>query len=440
MTDMTIGTPWRHLIKYALPLLAANALQLLYNAADTVIAGRFIGPEALAAEGTAGPVMNLVILAVSGMCIGSGVLMSEAYGRKQFAEVRSILGSTITLGLLSALLVAIPGFFLSPLIIRLLGVPSDISAMASSYLAITFLGTPFTFFYNTLAAGLKSVGDTKTPLRFLSFSAILNIVLDCIFIGLLGFGIICSAVTTVVAEAVSAVLALYWTVRHERDIVPTRSDFTLKKERLSRIMAYGAPSALQQAIQPICKVLIQSQVNALGVVSIAAYNAVTKADDFACIPAQGIGSAISTFTAQNRGAGKKDRIKTGFRSGITIAMIYGVIIFSLTYLFRVPLMSLFVTEGNYDVVITGASYLALMAFFYFLPAATNALQGFFRGMGRMKMVAVNTFLQASLRTVFTYLLAPEYGIRGIAVSCAIGWSVMILAMAFEKIRINNTEF
>ena len=131
MTDMTIGTPWRHLIKYALPLLAANALQLLYNAADTVIAGRFIGPEALAAEGTAGPVMNLVILAVSGMCIGSGVLMSEAYGRKQFAEVRSILGSTITLGLLSALLVAIPGFFLSPLIIRLLGVPSDISAMAS---------------------------------------------------------------------------------------------------------------------------------------------------------------------------------------------------------------------------------------------------------------------------------------------------------------------
>ena len=438
MTDMTIGTPWRHLIKYALPLLAANALQLLYNAADTVIAGRFIGPEALAAEGTAGPVMNLVILAVSGMCIGSGVLMSEAYGRKQFAEVRSILGSTITLGLLSALLVAIPGFFLSPLIIRLLGVPSDISAMASSYLAITFLGTPFTFFYNTLAAGLKSVGDTKTPLRFLSFSAILNIVLDCIFIGLLGFGIICSAVTTVVAEAVSAVLALYWTVRHERDIVPTRSDFTLKKERLSRIMAYGAPSALQQAIQPICKVLIQSQVNALGVVSIAAYNAVTKADDFACIPAQGIGSAISTCTAQNRGAGKKDRIKTGFRSGITIAMIYGVIIFSLTYLFRVPLMSLFVTEGNADAIITGASYLALMAFFYFLPAATNALQGFFRGMGRMKMVAFNTFLQASLRTVFTYILAPEYGIRGIAVSCAIGWSVMIFAMVFEKFRLNNT--
>ena len=437
MTDMTTGRPYSHLIKYALPLLAANWLQLLYNAADSVIAGRFIGPEALAAEGTAGPVMNLVILAVSGMCIGSGVLMSEAYGRKNLSEVRSTLGATIMLGLLSALLVAVPGFFLSPLIIRSLDVPSEIADMSSAYLSITFIGTPFTFFYNTLAAGLKSIGDTKTPLKFLSFSAILNIVLDCIFIGLLGFGIICSAVTTVVAEAVSAILALYWTVKHERDICPGRSDFVLKRKKLTRIMAYGAPSALQQAIQPVCKVLIQSQVNALGVVSIAAYNAVTKADDFACIPAQGIGSAISTYTAQNRGAGKKDRIKEGFRSGLILAMIYGALIFSVTFFLRIPIMSLFVTEGNDAVITAGASYLAMMAFFYFLPAATNSYQGFFRGMGRMRMVAFNTFLQASLRTVCTYILAPRFGISGIALSCAAGWSVMLAVMIAEKVKLGN---
>ena len=432
MRDMTTGRAYTHLWKYALPLLLGNWLQLAYNAIDSIIAGRFIGPEALAAEGIAGPVMNLVILGVSGMCIGSGVLMSEAFGAKDLDKLKATLAMTLSLGVISALVISTFGFIFSANITNLLQVPSEIKEITASYLAITFLGTPFTFIYNTLAAGLKSAGDTKSPLKFLAFSAILNALLDVIFIGFLGFGIICSATTTVVAEGVSAILAIYHICFKEKAICPDISSFKFDKQRIKKIFAYGAPSALQQAIQPICKVLIQGRVNMLGVSSIAAYNAATKLDDFACIPEQGIGSAISTYEAQNRGANKKDRLLKGLKSGLLLEAIYGAIILVFTYLFRKPIISMFVTgESAESVIALGTQYLGYMAFFYILPGLTNGMQGFFRGMGKMKLSALNTFIQASIRTVATFILAPIFGISGIAFSCAIGWGVMLIFMIFK---------
>ena len=432
MRDMTTGNPYTHLIKYALPLLLGNWLQLAYNAIDSIIAGRFIGPEALAAEGIAGPVMNLVILGVSGMCIGSSVLMSEAFGAKDFDRFKSTLATTLSLGVISAIIISTLGFSFSSLITTLLKVPSQIKEITTKYLAITFLGTPFTFIYNTLAAGLKSAGDSKTPLKFLAFSAILNALLDIIFIGFLGFGIICSATTTVVAEAVSALLAIYQVVIKEKAICPSKESFRYDKDRLKKIFSYGAPAALQQAIQPICKVLIQGQVNLLGVDSIAAYNAVTKVDAFACIPEQGIGAAISTYTAQNRGAKKKERLFIGLKSGIALELCYGAIIMVVSYLLRKPIISLFVSNTDSGNVVTiGATYLSYMAFFYILPGLTNGLQGFFRGMGKMKLSVVNTFIQASIRTLMSFILTPIYGIKAIAISCAIGWTVMLIFMIIK---------
>lgn len=429
---MTTGKAYTHLYKYALPLLLGNWLQLAYNAIDSIIAGRFIGPEALAAEGIAAPVMNLVILGVSGMCIGSGVLMSEAFGAKELDRFKSTLAMTLSIGVISAFIISTFGFIFSSTIAQWLKVPSDIKEITTNYLAITFLGTPFTFIYNTLAAGLKSAGDTKTPLKFLAFSAILNALLDIIFIGFLGFGIICSATTTVVAEGVSALLAIYHVCFKEKEICPNKSSFKFDKYRIKRIFAYGAPSAIQQAIQPICKVLIQGQVNMLGVSSIAAYNAATKLDDFACIPEQGIGSAISTYEAQNRGANKKERLLSGLKAGLFLEIIYGAIILVFTYLFRKPIISMFVTGQSAESVIElGSKYLGYMAFFYILPGLTNGMQGFFRGMGKIKLSAFNTFIQASLRTISTFILAPRYGISGIAFSCAIGWAVMLIYMMFK---------
>ena len=424
---MTLGNPRTHLWKHALPLLLGNWMQLSYNAIDSIIAGRFIGRDALAAEGIAGPVMNLVILAITGLCIGAGVLMSEAFGAKDHKKLGKLLGNTLVFGSMLCTLVAGLGLLFTPWILRTLAVPGDIFHITVTYLRITFLGAPFTFLYNALATSLKSVGDAKTPLKFLAFSSILNAVLDLIFLGFLGFGILCSAVTTVFAEAVSAFLALWYMARKMPRLLPEKQHWKPDTALLKQILHYGGPTALQQAVQPIGKVLIQSQVNALGVTAIAAFNAVTRMDDFACIPEQSISSAISTYIAQNRGAKKPERIRPGFRAGIGLEIGYWMLIGTVTILLRKPIVSMFVTgEGAQDVIRMGAEYLSFMALFYLWPAMTNGVQGFFRGMGKMYTTMLGTFIQTAVRTLCTFLLAPRFGITGIAFSCAIGWSCMLL--------------
>lgn len=427
MRDMTSGAPWRHLWHYALPLLLGNWLQLSYNAADTMIAGRFLGEQALAAEGIAGPVMNLVILAVSGLCIGAGVLMSVAFGARDGERLRRIMGTMLLFGSVLCCVVAGLGVLAAQPLLEALEVPKDILALTVSYLRVTFIGTPFTFFYNAVAAGLKSVGDSKTPLRFLAFSALLNGGLDLVFLGFFGFGILCSAVTTVFAEAASALLALRYLARQAPQLCPKREHLKPDGGLLAEILRYGGPTALQQTIQPVCKVLIQGQVNALGVSAIAAFNAVTRMDDFACIPCQGIGSAIATYLAQNRGAGKRERLRAGFRSGLRMELCYFFLIAGVTLLLRRPVVGLFVSgQGAEAVIELGSSYLGWMGLFYLFPAMTNGLQGFYRGMGNMYTTILATLLQASIRTVCVYWLVPDMGIRGVAFACAIGWSVMLL--------------
>lgn len=427
MRNMTSGAPRRHLIAFAVPLLLGNWLQLLYNAVDSIIAGRFIGRSALAAEGIAGPVMNLVILAISGLCIGAGVLMSEAYGAGDSDGLRRSLGSLLGFGCMLCTAVAAAGFAAAPLILRALAVPQDILDLTTVYLRITFLGAPFTFLYNALAAGFKSVGDTKTPLRFLAFSAILNAGLDLVFLGLLGFGIVCSAVTTVVAEAASAALAVFWLRKKTPELCPGRETLLPDRRLLARILAYGGPTALQQAVQPIGKVLIQGQVNALGVSAIAAFNAATRVDDFACIPEQGISAAISTYIAQNRGAGKRERILPGFFAGLSLEAAYWLLVFAVVTLLRTPIISLFIRgEGKAEVVALGSRYLSYMAVFYLWPAMTNGFQGFYRGMGKMKVTLLGTFIQTGIRVLVTLLLAPRIGLDGIAFACVTGWTAMLL--------------
>lgn len=374
MTDMTIGKPRAHLWRHALPLLLGNWLHLSYNAIDSIIAGRFIGQNALVAEGIAGPVMNLVILAITGLCIGAGVLMSEAFGAKDYERLQSILANTLMAGFAVCCTLSLVGILLTHRILILLAVPREIYDITAIYLGVTFLGVPFTFCYNALTAGLKSVGDADTPLKFLAFSAILNAVLDLIFLGILRFGIVCSAMTTVFAEAVCAVLALNDTLRHVGQICPRGRQWHFQPELLWQILRYGGPTALQQAIQPVCKVLIQGQVNTLGVSGIAAFNAVSRADDFACIPAQSISSAISTYIAQNRGAEKHQRIRPGFRAGIRLEFCYWLLIGSITALLRKPMVSLFVTgEGSEEVIALGSLYLTCLS--WLRTAVRAALTG-----------------------------------------------------------------
>lgn len=427
MRDMTTGTAWGHLWRYAVPILLGNWLQLAYNAIDSIIAGRFIGKEALAAEGIAAPVMNLAILAITGMCIGTGVLMSEFFGAGDLKQYRESLGTTLCVGAAVSIVMMGICIVLTPFLLKLMAVPEEIFGITTIYLQVIFAGMPFTFFYNALAAGLKSAGDSKTPLKFLAVSSALNAGLDLIFLGVLHFGIVCSAVTTVVAEAVSAILAINYLRSKFPELFPGREEWKADNGHLKNIIKYGGPTALQQAVQPIGKILIQGQVNALGVTTIAAFNAVTRIDEFAFIPEQGIAASISTFIAQNRGAKKEERIRPGFRAGLRLEVCYWILIGTVTALFRVPVMSMFVSgEGAAEVVREGSRYLGLMSIFYLYPAFTNGFQGFYRGMGKMYTTILGTAIQIGFRTIGTYLLAPQMGIVGIAYACVVGWTLMLL--------------
>lgn len=285
---MTTGAPTKHLISYAIPLILGNLFQLTYNTVDSIIVGRFIGKEALAATGMASPVVNLIILGISGICMGAG----------KWERLKKELSTTLLFGFGFSVLMALTGILFTIPILGLLNVPDEVLSITCIYLRIIFLGTPFTYFYNTLASALKSIGDSKTPLKFLIFSSLLNGILDIILIGLLHFGIACSAVTTVIAEIVSALLSIIYIYKKIPLLQLKKEDIQINRTLLKQTIRYGSVTALQQACQPIGKLLIQGSVNTLGVDIIAAYNAVTRVDDFAFTPEQSISHGITTFVAQ----------------------------------------------------------------------------------------------------------------------------------------------
>lgn len=427
MINMTEGNIPKSLIRYSIPLILGNLFQLTYNAVDSIIVGRYAGKNALAAVGTANPVMNIVILGITGICIGASVLMSEFYGAGKTEKLRQEVSTTLLFGCYFSLVIAILGAFLSKPLLILLRVPNEILQSSAQYLSIIFLGFPFTFFYNAVAAALRSVGDSKTPIRFLAMASILNGCLDMVFVAGFHWDAVGAALATDLAEASSAVMCVLYIYKKIPLLQLKRSEIHIDKALLKQTLQYGSITALQQSCQPIGKLLIQSVVNPLGVDVIAAFNAVNRVDDFAFTPEQSISNGITTFVAQNRGAEKNSRIRKGFRYGLSIEFVYWILICSVILLLKEPIMKLFVTAGSKQIVSLGVDYLYLMAFFYLLPAFTNGIQGFFRGMGNMKITLISTLIQISFRVIFVYILVPYIGMRGIACASLIGWIAMLLA-------------
>lgn len=427
MRDMTKGAITPELIRFSIPLILGNLFQLTYNAVDSIVVGRWAGENALAAVGTANPVMNIVILGITGICIGASVLMSEFFGAGQEERLKRQVSTTLIFGCYFSAAVVLLGLLLSGAVMRALRVPEEIFGESVTYLRIIFLGMPFTFFYNGVASALRSVGDSRTPVRFLAVASVLNGGLDFVFVAGFQMGVVGAALATVLAEAASAVLCTAYIYRKVPLLRLERKDAHVDGELLRLTLKHGAVTALQQSCQPVGKLLIQGVINPLGVSTIAAFNAVNRVDDFAFTPEQSISSGMMTFIAQNRGAGKKERVKKGFRYGLCVEAGYWVIICAVILLIKEPVMRLFVAGGDAKVVTTGVEYLSLMAFFYLMPAFTNGIQGFFRGMGNMSITLISTLIQISFRVLFVYLLVPRLGMKGVAYACLIGWGFMLMA-------------
>lgn len=439
MRKMTQGSIARHLIAYALPLILGNLFQLTYNAVDSIVIGKFAGENALAAVSAANPVMTIVILGVSGVSIGASVLMSRFYGAGDEDALRREVATTIVFGAIASLVVFAVGWPLSGPVLRLMNVPDEILEMAARYLQVIFVGFLFTFQYNILAAALRSVGDSRTPVVYLALASVMNAGLDVLLVAGLRWGVVGAGVATVAAEGISALLC----ARHIYRKIPLLHlglrKLKIDRRLLGETVSSGAITALQQACQPIGKALIQSVMNAQGVSVIAAFNAVSRVDDFACIPEQSISSSMMTCIAQNRGAGEHARVGETLRRGMMIEAAYGVLICAAVLLVKEPVMRLFAAQDSMQMVSMGVDYLTLMAFFYILPGITNGIQGYFRGMGEMKTTLVATFIQISIRALVVAVLVPRVGLNGAAWACAIGWSAMLCYTfaRYRKVRTNE---
>lgn len=444
VTDLTKGNITKSIIQFTIPLILGNLFQLTYNAVDSIIVGRFAGKDALAAVGTADPVMNLLILGITGLCIGASVLMSNFFGAGQIGRLRREVGTTLVLGSCLAAVVLIFGLIFSNRILILMKVPEEILNQAVKYLRIIFIGMPFTCFYNIFAAALRSVGDSKTPIRFLMISSVINGCLDVLLVAVFKIGVAGAGIATVIAEGISAILCLVYIYKKVPLLHLTAADFVPDVELVKNTVSYGGVTALQQCSQPIGKLLIQGVINTLGVSTIAAFNAVGKIEDFALVPGRSISNAMMTFTAQNMGAQKKDRVKQGFKSGIMLELCYGVIIFAVLIFLAYPMLMLF--GGDADMIDEGLKYFAVIAAFYWMPALTNGLQGFFRGMGNMSITLCGTLTQVSFRVIFTFVFVPYVGIKGVAIACIMGWIAMLALeipyqrwLTHKKLVSNNKE-
>ena len=426
--DMTQDSVTGHLLRYAVPMVLGNIMQLTYNAADSVIISKNLGQDALAAVSVCDPIMTVMVLGASGMGIGASVLMSRFYGAREREKLRREFSTTLLFGVVFSLAVFLLGFLFAPGLLRLIRTPASSFPQALTYLRVIFVGFLFTFQYNILSSALRAIGDSRAPVWFLGVSCAVNICLDVLFVVLLRMGVAGAGLATVIAEAVSVLLCVWWIERRVPDLSLRREDLKVDRALLKETVKNGALTALQQAAQPVGKVLIQSTINLQGVTAIDAFNNACRVDDYARIPTQSNGSAIMTCAAQNRGAGKPERVRESFRQGLLIAFVYYPIIFLIVQLLKAPAMRLLAPDNSPAIVSLGVEYLTVKAFFFILPGVTNAIQGFFRGLGSMTVVLISTLIQISVRTVLVLIFVPRYGIVAEAYACAAGWLCMV---AFE---------
>lgn len=426
--DMTEGKIISPLISFTIPLVLGNLFQLTYNAVDSVIVGKYVGEEALAAVGTSNPIMNIAILLISGMCMGASVLMSSQYGGRDYEKLSKQISTTMLAGCVFSVFFSLLMVFLAKPVLVLIQVPKEVIPLAASYLRIIYLGLVFTFIYNFLANTMRALGDSKTPLYFLMISALLNVVGDIFFVSVLQWGVEGSALSTILSEALSCLLCGLYIKKRIPLLCLGKKWLVFDKSLLGRTISYGSTSAMQQVCLQLGKIVIQAMVNTQGVSVIAAFTAVNRVDDFAYTPQQNIGHAMTTFIAQNKGAGKKERIRRGFQGGLIIELAYSVCLLVVIQAAAPLIMQLFAKEGDVQVVELGVSYLRVIAFMYLLPAMTNGIQGFFRGIGDMKITLYSTFVNmlGRVAAVFIMLMLCKLPFASLAWANMAGWIVMLI--------------
>lgn len=433
--DLTTGKIMPILVNFTVPLVLGNLFQLTYNAVDSIIVGHFVGKEALAAVGICNPVSTLMILFLNGLCMGASILMGIQYGAKDYETLHRQISTTLLSGVFFSFFLTLVCVIFAVPILLLLQVDPSIMSMTVQYLRIIFLGLMFTFLYNFFSSTLRALGDSASPLYFLIISAILNIFGDLFFVIVLKAGSNGCAISTVLSEALCCLFCIIYIQKKVPILRLGKKWLVFDARLLKKTIAYGWASAMQQATVQMGKIAIQALVNTMGVSVAAAFAVVNRIDDFAITPEQNIAHAMTALMAQNKGAGKNDRMREGFRCGMILELVYGAAVMLICLGFARSLMSLFVKDE--EVIGHGVVYLHLIAVMYILPAVTNALQGFFRGIGDLKVTLMSSFTNMKVRVIAAapMVLLWNFGIEALPYSYLAGWIAMLLVETPLMLRI-----
>ncbi len=431
--DLTKGNPGKILLQFVGPMFISVIFQQLYNIADSVIVGNFAanGEDALAAVGASYPITMIFMAIALGCNVGCAVVISQLFGAKKYGEMKTAVSTTILASFVLSIILTVLGLLTSRIMMAVIHTPENIFADADMYLRIYIGGFVFLFLYNVTTGIFTSLGDSKTPLYFLVGSSLSNIVLDWVFVAKFHWDVAGVAWATFLCQGIACILAIFTLKKRLQNVECDHRPELFSFPMLQKIALYAIPSILQQSFVSVGNIFIQSLINGFGSSVIAGYSSAVKVNTFAITCFSTLGNALSSFTAQNIGAGEEKRVKQGLRAGMGLGIMVGIPFFIGCEFFGSTLMGLFMGEDSGFAMDTGVQFLKIVAPFYFVVCLKLTTDGVLRGAGALKSFMVATFSDLILRVVLGYLLAVPFGTTGIWLSWPVGWGIGTgLSLAF----------
>lgn len=432
--DMTRGNITSHIVTFAIPIIIGNIFQQLYNTMDAMIVGRMLGGDAFASVSVANPIMSVVLFFLVGLCMGVSVLISQKFGAKRYDEVKNQLSTALIAGVIFTLCAAAVCVFFSGAMLTMANTPPEIFDETNKYLRIIFIGLIFSFLYNYYASALRAIGISRAVLVFLVISFGVNIVLDIVFIRYSPLGVSGAAAATVIAQGLSALLCIAYVYRCVPMLALKRGEFTFHRDILLTTVAFSWAAALQQTVLYLGRLMIQGTVNSYGMGMINGYNAAIRLEAFVMAVIDGTAAAVAAYAGQNLGAEKYGRLKKGLWRTVVLNWSFCIVCTAAFLIMPDQLVGMYLKNADAEVIHIGTTYIRTMAVFYMLCCVMSAMQGFFRGAGKLKVTMVATFSQIVVRVAFTVILMPYLGVTGICISVILGWIMIFLYDGLQYVK------
>ncbi|MDD7089709.1 MAG: MATE family efflux transporter [Bacteroidales bacterium] len=420
--DMTVGSPARNILYFALPLVLGYVLQHLYQVVDAAIVGRWVGVEGLAAVGASSSIMFLFLGFCNGACAGFSVPVAQAFGAKEYSLMRQYVANAIRIGIWISVLLTIPICVLCSPILRLVNVPDDIFHQAWIYLMLQFLGIPLAIAYNLLAGFIRSLGNSKEPFYFLLVSSATNIILDLIFVIVFKWGVFGAGFATLISQVVSVSLCYSFIIRQMKMLIPVGEERRYDSDHVTHLLNNGIPMGLQFSITGIGVIMLQSANNALGTMYVAAFTASMRVKYVFTTVFENIGVAMATYCGQNIGARRLDRVKSGLKAATGIMLVYFVITFAVIFPFSDEMMALFVDPSQRQIIDLASQYMRISNYFYPVLGMLTIFRYSIQGLGYSTLSLMSGVMEMLARCAVSIWMVPAMGFMGVCLGDPAAWS------------------